>query len=322
MPKNYRIGRRKSRSGGKIAAVITAAAITAVAVAAAVLTLLQKWDGIFADLGLKEPPVVSPETVYESDNVFVHFISVGQGDCELIVSGGVAVLIDCGEKECAEYVVSYLKQLNIEKLDCVIATHPHADHIGAMEAVIDEFKPDRLLMPKVRDDITPITATFVRMLDAAERNNTRISYVRAGMTSIELGGAYLEFIAPVFNTYDNLNDYSAVVRLVHGGVKFLFTGDIENPAEKDILTSGADISADVLKVAHHGSKTSSSDKFLKAVGGSYAVIEVGAGNSYGHPTEETLSRLKKWGYQVYRTDISGNIVFESDSENIIIHTKG
>jgi len=125
----------------------------------------------------------------------------------------------------------------------------------------------------------------------------------------------------VFNTYDNLNDYSIAAKLVHGENSFLFVGDIEKSAENDILASGADISADVLKVAHHGSSTSSSAKFLEAVGGAYAVIEVGEDNGYGHPDPNALKRLEKYGYEIYRTDISGNIVFKSNSYGLTIYKK-
>jgi len=318
MPKRvYRLGPRSPRALNK--KISLAAAVLLLIIAGAIIAFSHGRDGVFTALGLKKPPVAAiPEE--DDGNLYVHFIDVGQGDCELIVSGGKAVLIDCGEKKYAEYVISYIKSLKITKLDCIIATHPHSDHIGGMEAIIDEFKPDVLYMPQVREDVTPTTSAFVRMLDAIERNEAERLYARDGAV-IDYGFWRLEFIAPVFNTYDNLNDYSVVVKAVCGENSFLFTGDIESSAEKDILDSGADISADVLKVAHHGSLTSSSARFLKAVGGDFAVIEVGAGNGYGHPNDGTVKRLEENGYEICRTDVFGDIVFVSDSYGINIYTR-
>jgi competence protein ComEC len=301
---------RKGKNGNKVALAVTLGLI--VVSAAVAVSVFVDWDDIYVSLGLKKDVHIFDEKNDES--VYVHFIDVGQGDCQLIVTPEYSVMIDCGEKTEAEKVTDYLKQLGVKKLDYVIVSHPHADHMGAMSLIIDEFKPDALIMPRIKDELVPTTASFVRMLDAIERRSVNASYAEAGRV-VELDVCVLEILSPV-SDYDDLNNYSVAVRLVHGENAFLFTGDIEGKAEDDILDSGAVLKADVLKVAHHGSATSSKKKFLNAVGGSYAVIGVGSPNSYNHPSEKTLGRLAGLGYEVYRTDTSGNIVFESGAEGI------
>ncbi|MCL2634899.1 MAG: MBL fold metallo-hydrolase [Oscillospiraceae bacterium] len=285
----------------------------AVVVAGLIIALVSDWDEIYAAFGLKdEPPVLSGgEGV-----ISVHYIDVGQGDCQLIITPNYSVLIDSGENKYAEEVISYIKSLKISKLDYIIVSHPHADHIGGMGKIINEFKPDKLIMPKVKDELIPTTASFVRMLDAIEANSVQAAYANAG-DKIELDICYIEILAPI-GDFNGINDYSVIVRLVHGGNAFLFTGDVESAGENALLDSKVDIKASVLKVAHHGSRTSSQRKFLEAVGGLYAVISAGADNSYNHPHDDTVERLILLGYEILRTDTMGTIIFESDEAGISI----
>lgn len=267
-------------------------------------------------LGFGEKPNVP--TV--EGEISVYFVDVGQGDCELIVTPDYNVMIDCGEREMHDDVLRYLDQLGIEKLDYVIATHPHSDHIGGMADILREIPVKRLIMPYIPDDMVPSTACYTKMIEEIAENNVVGSYANAG-EQIYLGaGTYLELIAPVSEDYDDLNDYSVVARLVHGGNSFLFTGDIEKTAEMDILEQGGFTETDVLKAAHHGSSTSSCVDFLKAVKPEYAVICAGEDNSYGHPHRETLQNLEKIGCEVLMTMEEGSIQFVSDGETLRIYS--
>lgn len=258
-------------------------------------------------------------TVADGD-IAVHFIDVEQGDCELIVSGDTTVLVDCGEKIHSTRVINYLKSQGIRKLDYIIATHPHEDHIGGMSDIMQSFTVGKVIMPEVPAELLPMGKNFEAMLDTIESRKIDAEYCRLGST-LDIGnGAVIDFIAPVHDDYTNLNNYSIVFRLTHGSRSFLFTGDIERAAESDILNSGQYINCDVLKVGHHGSTSSSTPAFIEAVSPEYAVIEVGEGNSYGHPKEEVVNRLRAHDCVIYTTMLNGNIVFVSDGENFAIHT--
>lgn len=260
-------------------------------------------------------------TVTTADGeIAVHYIDVGQGDCELIVAGDTRVLIDCGEAEYSGRVINYISRLGFRRLDYIIATHPHDDHIGGMAAIMEEFSVGKVIMPEIPDSILPTSRHFEKMLDVIGSKNITAEYSRTG-TEIKLdSGAVLRIIAPVHSDYSSLNNFSIACRLVHGNRSFLFTGDIERAAENDIVNSAEYLKSDVLKVAHHGSTSSSTPAFLEAVMPEYAVIEVGEGNSYGHPKPEVVKRLNSLGAQILTTMECGNIVFVSDGEQLTIHT--
>ena len=212
-------------------------------------------------------------TVTTADGeIAVHYIDVGQGDCELIVAGDTRVLIDCGEAEYSGRVINYISRLGFRRLDYIIATHPHDDHIGGMAAIMEEFSVGKVIMPEIPDSILPTSRHFEEMLDVIGSKDITAEYSRTG-TEIKLdSGAVLRIIAPVHSDYSSLNNYSIACRLVHGNRSFLFTGDIERAAENDIVNSAEYLKSDVLKVAHHGSTSSSTPAFLEAVMPEYAVI--------------------------------------------------
>lgn len=246
----------------------------------------------------------------------VHFIDVGQGDCELIRTNNKTVLIDCGERDCYREVIGYIEKLGIKRLDYVVVSHPHSDHMGGMSYILDNFDIGTVIMPNIKKELTPTSNAFKRLLESIGENGIEVEYAKAG-TSYPLDDGEFTLLSPV-KDYDDLNNYSVTVRFSHGKNSFLFTGDTEKEAESDILDSGANVSANVLKVAHHGSSTSTRKEFLKAVDPAYAVIEVGEGNDYGHPHKEILKRLEKADIVVYRTDIFGSIVFVSNGNDLEI----
>ena len=271
------------------------------------------WDDLYQSAGLS-----SSVTAVEGD-VTVHFIDVGQGDCELIKTKSKSVLIDCGEKEYYTDVIKYIRSQNIEYIDYVIVTHPHSDHAGGMSFILDEFDIGTVIMPEIQESVIPTTSTYIRLLNSIENKDINVDYARAGK-EYTLDDVKMTLLSPV-QDYDDLNNYSVAVKLVHGENSFLFTGDIEKEAESDIMEKGYDVSADVLKVAHHGSSTSSQKSFINAVSPQYAVIEVGSPNSYNHPHKETVQRLENKEIVIYRTDLYGNIVFVSDGSALEIITE-
>jgi len=241
----------------------------------------------------------------------VHFLDVGQGDSILITTGNNAMLIDAGDRGYGSSVVSYLKKQGVKKLDYLILTHPHADHIGGAVEVINAFEIEKIIMPKVEHT----TRTFENLLETIKNKGMRITTPVPG-DGYELGSARFKILAPNSSGYKSLNDYSVVIRLTFGNTAFLFTGDAESMSESQILSKNFEVKSDVLKVGHHGSATSTSDRFLKSVKPKYAVISVGRGNKYGHPTQEVLERLDSYHVKVYRTDEVGTIVATSDGTNI------
>ncbi len=250
----------------------------------------------------------------------VHFIDVGQGDSEFIqLPNGETMLIDAGESDAGETVVSYLQSLSVSTINYVVATHPHSDHIGGLPDVFDAFDIEKIFMPDAVSD----SYIFETLLDKIEAEGCETVQAANGVIAVDDKENKLlaEFIAPVSDEYENLNNYSAVLRLEYNENSFLFMGDAESPVEKEILKNGiSDI--DVLKVGHHGSKTSSSTEFVNTVLPSYAVFEVGQGNSYGHPHKEVLERYEKLGADILRTDEMGTIIISSDGRNLTVNKDG
>lgn len=237
----------------------------------------------------------------------VHFIDVGQGDSILIQVNNKNLLIDSGPNKSEDKLKKYLKKLNISKFDYIIATHPHEDHIGNMSYIINNFDVLNFYAPKVENS----TKAFETMVESLIRKDLKIKVLKANIKSIDLGkNIVVDVFSPFSNSYEDLNNYSPIVKISYGNTSFLFTGDAEELSENEVLNAGFDLKCDVLKIGHHGSSSSTSEKFLKASNPSIAVISVGEDNTYGHPTDTVLSRLKET--KIYRTDINGNIVITSD----------
>lgn len=241
----------------------------------------------------------------------VHFIDVGQGDATFISCDGYSMLIDAGNNDKGTAVWSYLKQQGVEKLDYVIATHPDADHIGGVDVVLYKFDCGTVIMPEVEND----TRTYEDVVQVIEEKDYPVAAPVVG-EQYALGSAVFTIIAPNKDYGTDLNNSSVGILLEHGDNRFLLTGDAEEEAEADILANGIDISADVYKAGHHGSKTASTEEFLNAVNPEYAVISCGEENSYGHPHAEVLNRFRSMGIDVFRTDEQGTIVAVSDGREL------
>lgn len=266
-------------------------------------------DKVFEESGLRNTQQSS------ADKMYVSFIDVGQGNCTLLRCGGKAILVDSGEVGAAQTVINYIKNLGIDELNCVLVTHPHTDHMGAMTKILYEFKIDDLIMPEIPEEIIPTNKTYEKFLTAVSDNAGNVIAAKPGET-YSYGEMKLEIFAPL-RDYDNLNDMSAVSRISYGDTSVMFTGDATTTVEKDLLKKNINYSATVLNVGHHGSKTSSSEAWLRAVNPKYAVICCGVNNDYGHPHSLITKRLEEFGIEYFETDLLGTIVFESDSKNFI-----
>ena len=255
--------------------------------------------------------IKTPEKSSQENLLKVHFIDVGQADSILIESNGSFMLVDAGNNDDAKLVTGYLKAQSVASLEYVIGTHPHEDHIGSLDTVIETFDVKKVIMPKKMHT----TKTFEDVISAIEAKGLKITPPNPG-DKYSLGLAEFTVIAPNGSYGDNLNNWSVGIKLIYGGTSFVMCGDAEAESESDIIKTGLDISADVLKINHHGSSTSSSAAFIDAVNPKYAVISLGKDNSYGHPHKEVLERLENKGIICLRTDESGTITAKSDGKSI------
>lgn len=245
----------------------------------------------------------------EDSSFRIHFIDVGQADAALIVCDGETMLIDGGNAEDSDLMYTYLKNQAVEHLDYVIGTHAHEDHIGGIAGALRYASVDEVYCP-VASHTTKVFGNFV---DAVESHGSTITVPSVG-DRFSLGSASCQILA--VNSSDDTNNSSIVLRIVYGDTSFLFTGDAELETETIILDRGYELQSTVLKVGHHGSDTSTGYRWLREVDPEYAVISVGKGNSYGHPTEEVLSRLRDAEVTTFRTDLQGDIICTSDGKQV------
>lgn len=247
-------------------------------------------------------------------NIEVHFIDVGQGDSILVKQGEESMLIDAGDNGYGDIVVDYLKGQGISKLDYLIATHPHADHIGGMDLVVKEFDIGKVIMPNKAHT----TKTFERLLLEIQEKGLKITNPKVGDV-LNIGDSSFTILSPG-KDYNNLNNHSVVGRLEYSNNSFMLTGDAEMEAELDMLRTDLTINSDILKVGHHGSNTSAIKKFLDEVNPKAVIIQVGQGNKYNHPDDRLIERLKERNIEIFRNDIDGNIVVIGDGEKLEIKT--
>jgi len=254
----------------------------------------------------------------EEGEIFVHFIDVGQGDATLIRTAHHAVLIDGGEPRYGQQIVRFLRDAGVTRLDYVVATHPHSDHIGGLIAVLNQKEVGQVIMP----DATHNTVAFENFLAAIDNHHHRVRIVSVG-DRLTAGLIDLHVLAPIVRDVPwathELNDASVVLRMVYGTTSFLFTGDAERASEAAMLAGGHMLASTVLHVGHHGSQTSTTQAFLDAVNPVVAVISYGVGNQHGHPHPTVLARLYEAGVRILRTGELGNILLVTDGANVTLY---
>lgn len=270
---------------------------------------------VFDYLGIEMPEKIeqaTPPAPVPEGQAEVHIIDVGQGDSTLVKAGGFNLLIDAGTGKYEEKLVAYLKDVGVEKIDIMLLTHPHEDHIGGADLVIDKFEVGEIIMP----DATTDTKAFERVLDGAESKNIPISTVFRGDSFTE-GGFVFDILSPDDKNYKDLNNTSIVMKLTYGDVSMMFTGDAEALVESEILDAypESNLKCVFLKSGHHGSSSSSTKDFVSAVEPEYVSISCGVDNDYGHPHAETLALYEKLGLDVKRTDILGSFVYITDGKS-------
>lgn len=261
------------------------------------------------------PTEISTVSSLPDGELHIYYMDVDQADSIFIVlPDGKNMLIDAGNKTDGEKIVNNIRSMGFDNIDHLIATHPHSDHIGGMEEVVRAFDIDKIYMTKGQTN----TKTFQNLLIAIRDKGYRITIAKAGVNIIDENGVSASFVAPNSDIYEDLNNYSAVIKLTYGQNSFVFTGDAEKTSEDEIRSN---IKCDVLKIGHHGSSSSTSKNFLKKTEPKYAVISCGEGNEYGHPHAEVMRRLNDANIKIYRTDIHGTVEAISDGVNITFSTE-
>ena len=253
-------------------------------------------------------------TTPASGTLSVHYLDVGQGDSIFIeLPNKKCMLIDAGENMYGKSITEYINNLGYTNIDYLVATHPHADHIGSMAYVVNHNDIGEIYMPKV----ATTTKTYEKLLTAISDKGLKVKSAKAGMNIVDDGDFSIDILAPVTIEEDDLNDCSIILKMNYKGDSFLFLGDAE---KKELETVTADMSAEVLKVGHHGSRTSTTKALLEEVNPKYAVISLGKDNSYGHPHKSTLELLDEFNVETYRTDQDGTIVISTEGSGVTIKT--
>ena len=265
---------------------------------------------IFNYFSDKYQEVPEGEYNYTDGILEVHFQDVENADSVFLrLPDGKCALIDGAERESADKIISYIESFGVNKIDYVVATHPHSDHIGGLPKIIDRFEIGQVFMP----DVVHTTSDFENLIESVENKNIPVTQAKQGVLLFKGENYVSEFLSPISNEYENLNDYSAVIKLTYLDKSFLFMGDAEKYVEYELIEEyGTSLEADVLKVGHHGSNSSSSSAFLKKVKPEKCVISAGAGNDYGHPHKEVMERLEEMNTEILRTDKQGTVVLKTD----------
>ena len=261
---------------------------------------------------------VSSATVIATENLTIHFIDVGQGDSELMQFAGKNILIDAGTQEMGPRVESYLKDHGVSSLDLLVATHPHDDHIGGLLIILQDF-PVKQVLDSGQVHTTPTFESYLKLID---QKNIPFDTAHRGQKINLDPNLKIEVLSPPQTPLgDDLNQNSIVLKVSLNKVSFLLMADAGIEAENSLLSTDYNLKSDILKVGHHGSSSASSTAFLNAVRPTISIIEVGASNGYGHPTQKTLSALQNTGSEIYRTDTNGNVVVTTDGLHYSVTTQ-
>lgn len=259
---------------------------------------------------------VNTPQIPENSSFEVDYINVGQADSSLIICDGEAMIIDGGNIGDSQLIASYLNWKGIDTLKYVVCSHAHEDHVGGLSAALSVAKAEKVYAPKKEAN----TKAYKDFKNKVSQQGLKIKHPKAG-ESVLLGSSRIDFLGPVKEKGKDTNSTSIVLKVTYGNTSFLFTGDAERDEEEEILSSGANLKSTVLKVGHHGSRTSTSYPFIREIMPQYAVISCETGNDYGHPHKETMSRLSDAGVEAYRTDTQGHITMTSDGNNITVKTQ-
>ena len=251
----------------------------------------------------------------QKDPLNIYFLDVGKADSIIITCENYSLLIDAGTYVDSETVEIWLKKLNIDRLNAVFASHPDSDHIGGIPYILENFKVDELIVSDIPAELLSAENEYNKLMSAALNNDIAVKTVYAG-DILNYGNCSFEVLGPLGDHAD-MNNYSLVQKLIYKNFSALFPGDAENRSENMLLNSGADLTADLLKVAHHGSKTSSSKEFLEAVGAEYAVVSTGVDRN-NLPRKEVLRALEEYSMDIYRTDVDGTVIVSSDGDETTI----
>ena len=247
-------------------------------------------------------------------SIVLHMIDVGQADSFLFVQNDKVALVDCGTRSTGKDAVEYIKDLGITKIDYVFGTHPHDDHMGGMYDIITNFEIGKIILPKVENGQVT-TNWYIKLMKEISEGGYQVEYSQTGNT-YQLGNAVIEILWQSEGTHSNINNYSNIMKVSFGEMDILMTGDAETEIEEEALDSKIELDAEILKVGHHGSDTSSSQEFLNVVDPEYGLISSKIGNKYNHPTESTMQKLENMGVIVYRTDECGSVIATITANNI------
>lgn len=296
-------------------------------VIALLITILIILAGTLYEVFIKEeiqetnPKVIidsSNDTVEIKGELILTMIDVGQADGFLLEQNGKIALIDCGTRSTGKKVVEYLQSKGITKIDYVFGTHPHDDHMGGMYDVITNFEIGMIVIPEVKSG--EVTSNwYIKLMTEIKEGEYNLEYAKEGETYY-LGDATMKIIGPISEPNGNLNNYSTVLKVSFGEMDIIMTGDAETEVEEEILAKyEEELDAEILKVGHHGSDTSTSDEFLEAISPEYALISAKIGNKYNHPIESTMQKLENANIVVYRTDENGTVEIIITSDNVIFN---
>ncbi len=254
----------------------------------------------------EEIPTITPISTNVEGELKLTMIDVGQADSFLLEQNGKTALIDCGTRYTGKDVVQYLQSKSITKIDYVFGTHPHDDHMGGMYDVITNFEIGTIILPEV--EVGEVTTNwYIKLITEVKEENYNLEYAKEG-TTYELGNAILKVLGPISKPKNNLNNYSTIIKVTFGEMDIIMTGDAETEVEAEIIAKyGEELDAEILKVGHHGSDTSTSDEFLESVSPEYALISAKIGNKYKHPIKSTMQKLENAGVKVYRSDEQGTV---------------
>ena len=288
-------------------------------IAAIVLVIASLWGVDLTSLiPESEAPPTQQEATIPNQNVdgdlVVHMIDVGQADCFLLIQDGETALVDCGTRSTGKDAVEYMKELGITTLDYVIGTHPHDDHMGGMYDIITNFEVGTIIIPDSSNG--EITANwYLKLMDELKTGDYNVEYPEQG-NIYKLEDATMQVLAAETDVGGNTNNYSIVMKVSFGQMDMIMTGDAETEIEELILESGADIDAEILKLGHHGSDTSSSQEFLDAITPDYGLISSKVGNKYEHPIKSTMDKLQNMNVEIYRTDECGSVIMTITTNDV------